>query len=489
MRPKPATEIDRRLVSLYLMKGQKRAGRRILAICVMMKGRFPVDKRMNLLSLTWPIFIENMLFMLLGFIDIFVLSRYNDVAASAVSAANQVISICNLVFSIISGATAILISQSLGAEKRQSASMIAALSLLFSTLIGLIVSALIAVFHRPLLAALGAQGDILEYGCEYLLIVGGFIFTQAILNSVTAILRSHGYTRISMYVTAIMNVLNAILDTAFVLGLFGLPSLGVRGVAIATTLARVIGVAILCFMLFSQVESPSIFALLKPFPREEGKKILLVGLPSAFESINYNVAQLVVTSIIFHFLSDTDFITKTYFSNIVIFFYVFSNSIAQAAQILVGYHMGNGDPESADRVCMHSLKVSLLISMSISIGALFVRQYLMMIFTTDPVIVQAGASLFFIDLFVEFGRTFNIVVINGLRGAGDTVYPSVVAVFSMWIVSTLGCYLLAVPLGLGLPGIWIAFAADECLRGLLMQLRWKSGKWKNKSLYSRAKAS
>ena len=199
-----------------------------MAICVMMKGRFPVDKRMNLLSLTWPIFIENMLFMLLGFIDIFVLSRYNDVAASAVSAANQVISICNLVFSIISGATAILISQSLGAEKRQSASMIAALSLLFSTLIGLIVSALIAVFHRPLLAALGAQGDILEYGCEYLLIVGGFVFTQAILNSVTAILRSHGYTRISMYVTAIMNVLNAILDTAFVLGLFGLPSLGAR---------------------------------------------------------------------------------------------------------------------------------------------------------------------------------------------------------------------------------------------------------------------
>ena len=299
-----------------------------MAICVMMKGRFPVDKRMNLLSLTWPIFIENMLFMLLGFIDIFVLSRYNDVAASAVSAANQVISICNLVFSIISGATAILISQSLGAEKRQSASMIAALSLLFSTLIGLIVSALIAVFHRPLLAALGAQGDILEYGCEYLLIVGGFIFTQAILNSVTAILRSHGYTRISMYVTAIMNVLNAILDTAFVLGLFGLPSLGVRGVAIATTLARVAGVAILCFMLFSQVESPSIFALLKPFPREEGKKILLSVCPPPLRA---SITMLPSWSSPHHLPLSLGhrLITKTYFSNIVIFFYVFSNSIAR----------------------------------------------------------------------------------------------------------------------------------------------------------------
>ena len=189
-----------------------------------------MNKRMNLFTLTWPIFIENVLFMLLGFIDIFVLSRYNDVAASAVSAANQIISICNLVFSIISGATAILISQSLGAQKRQSASQIAALSLLFSTVIGLVISALIALFHRSLLAALGAQGEILEYGCEYLLIVGGFIFTQSLLNSVTAILRSHGHTRISMYVTAIMNLLNAVLDTAFVLGLFGLPSLGVRGV-------------------------------------------------------------------------------------------------------------------------------------------------------------------------------------------------------------------------------------------------------------------
>ena len=123
-----------------------------------------MNKRMNLFTLTWPIFIENVLFMLLGFIDIFVLSRYNDVAASAVSAANQIISICNLVFSIISGATAILISQSLGAQKRQSASQIAALSLLFSTVIGLVISALIALFHRPLLAALGAQGEILEYG-------------------------------------------------------------------------------------------------------------------------------------------------------------------------------------------------------------------------------------------------------------------------------------------------------------------------------------
>lgn len=327
-----------------------------------------MEKRMNLLSLTWPIFIENVLFMLLGFIDIFVLSRYNDIAASAVSAANQVISICNLVFSIISGATAILISQSLGAQKRQTASMIAALSLVFSSIIGIVISALIALFHRPLLAALGAQGQILEYGCEYLLIVGGFIFTQAILNSVTAILRSHGYTKTSMYVTAIMNILNAVLDTAFVLGLFGLAFSGCSGRCYCDHPCPRCRYLYPVLFAVQRVESPSIFALLKPFPKQEAKKILLVGIPSAFETINYNVAQLVVTSIIFHFLSDNDFIAKTYFSNIVIFFYIFSNSIAQAAQILVGYQ----HRQRRHRLCrsrLHAFAESFsLIAMSISIG-------------------------------------------------------------------------------------------------------------------------
>lgn len=445
-----------------------------------------MKQRMNLFGLAWPLFIENVLFMLLGFIDVFVLSRYHDAAASAVSAANQIINICNIIFSIISGATAILISQSLGAQKRKNASMIAALSLLFSAVIGIVISVILAVFNRPMLSALGARDDILNYACDYLLIVGGFIFTQTLLNSLTAIIRSHGHTKISMYVTGIMNIVNTVLDVIFVLGLFGMPALGVKGAAIATTVARVIGIIILGTVVFKHIESPAIFKLLKPFPKNEAKSILSIGLPSAFESINYNISQLVVTSIIFHFLSGTDFIAKTYFSNLIVFSYVFASSLGQAAQILVGYHIGDGDPDSADRVCIYSLKVSLALSMAMSIIAWIFRVRLMNIFTADPAVVAIGASLFFIDIFVEFGRAFNIVLISGLRGAGDTVYPSVVSIIPVWLLATVGAYLLAVPMQLGIRGIWIAFAADECLRGLLMLLRWKSGKWKTKALYRRS---
>ena len=72
-------------------------------------------KKMNLFSLAWPIFIETALFMLLGMIDVWILSGYDDLAASAVGTANQAVSIVTIVFNIISTASAVMISQYLGA--------------------------------------------------------------------------------------------------------------------------------------------------------------------------------------------------------------------------------------------------------------------------------------------------------------------------------------------------------------------------------------
>ena len=68
-------------------------------------------KKMKLFSLAWPIFIETALFMLLGMIDVLILSSYDDLAASAVGTANQTVSIVTIIFNIISTASAVMISQ------------------------------------------------------------------------------------------------------------------------------------------------------------------------------------------------------------------------------------------------------------------------------------------------------------------------------------------------------------------------------------------
>ena len=437
-------------------------------------------KQLKLFSLAWPIFIETALFMLLGFVDVFVLSRYDDLAASAVGTANQAVSIVTIVFTVISGASAVLISQYLGAEKRGNASRIAALSLTINFIFGIVISLGLVLFNRQILSFIGAKGQLLELSGQYLSIVGGFIFLQAVLSNASVIIRNHGLTKITMYVTVGMNIVNTGLDVLFVLGLLGFPKLGVTGVAIATTFSRIAGMIVIGIILFTKVEKPSIFKLLKPFPKDDLKDIFKIGIPSALETFLYNLSQLVITSLVLNFLTEAELITKTYVQNITMFFYLFAVAIAQASQIITGHLVGAKKTDEAYRRGFRSYSFALAIAAGICVIGVILRSQLMGIFTADEAVITMGANILLINTVLEFGRTTNLVLIACLRGSGDVYFPTFCAIFSNWLISVLGSYLLAVVFGMGIYGLWIALAADECIRGIMMILRWKSGKWKTK---------
>lgn len=439
-------------------------------------------KKMSLFSLSWPIFIETLLFMMLGFVDVFALSQYDDLASASVGTANQVAGICNLLFSVTATASAVMIAQNLGANNRKEASQTASLSIFFNFILGIIVSVVLVIFNRPILSALGAENKVLEFGSEYLTIVGGFMFGQAIINSVNVVFRSHGYTQIPMYITIVMNVINTVLDLTFVFGWFGIPVLGVTGVAIATTFSRLVGGIILIIIFFRKVEKLSIFKKLFPFPFKAFLQMLKIGIPAAFESINYNIAQLIVTSIALRFMTDNEYITRSYVQNITSTFYIFSQSIGQGSQILTSHRVGAGKYDEAYHGVWRGLLSGYgLTAIMCTFGVVF-RYQLVGIFTDNAEIIAIGGNLIIMNVILEAGRCTNLIVINSLRGAGDVYFPTAAAIFSMWVLSTLGSYLLVVVCGWGIYGMWIALAADECFRGVLMIFRWKSGIWRQKTL-------
>lgn len=439
-------------------------------------------KKMSLFSLSWPIFIETLLFMMLGFVDVFALSQYDDLASASVGTANQVAGICNLLFSVTATASAVMIAQNLGANNRKEASQTASLSIFFNFILGIIVSVVLVIFNRPILSALGAENKVLEFGSEYLTIVGGFMFGQAIINSVNVVFRSHGYTQIPMYITIVMNIINTVLDLTFVFGWFGIPVLGVTGVAIATTFSRLVGGIILIIIFFRKVEKLSIFKKLFPFPFKAFLQMLKIGIPAAFESINYNIAQLIVTSIALRFMTDNEYITRSYVQNITSTFYIFSQSIGQGSQILTSHRVGAGKYDEAYHGVWRGLLSGYgLTAIMCTFGVVF-RYQLVGIFTDNAEIIAIGGNLIIMNVILEAGRCTNLIVINSLRGAGDVYFPTAAAIFSMWVLSTLGSYLLVVVCGWGIYGMWIALAADECFRGVLMIFRWKSGIWRQKTL-------
>ena len=357
------------------------------------------EKKLTLFSLAWPIFIETALFMALGIVDVFVLSQYNDLAAGAVNTANQATTIATIVFTVVSTASAVLISQYLGAGKKERASRIAALAITLNFVTGVLVSALFLLFNRPILGFIGAKGELLQLAGDYLSIVGGFIFFQSVLSAMAVIIRNHGMTKISMVVTVGMNIVNTGLDILFVLGF----DMGVTGVAIATTFSRIAGTVVLAVVLFKKVESPSIFRYLRPLPLSDIGDMLKIGVPGALETSLYNLSQLVITSIVLNFLTDNELIAKTYVQNITMFFYIFAIAIGQAAQILTGHLVGAGKTDEAYRRVLKAHRTALLIALGICLVGVLLRYPLLGIFTQNPEVIELGATVLLINIALEFG--------------------------------------------------------------------------------------
>ncbi|HHU91654.1 MAG TPA: MATE family efflux transporter [Halanaerobiaceae bacterium] len=431
-------------------------------------------------QLAIPILIESLLFMLLGVADIFMLSNYSDWAAGAVGAANQFIGNMHLLFAIVSTGTAVLVAQNVGARRYKAVEKVASVALVLNFFLGLIIGLTMIFFGNSILEKMGVTADLMAYASQYLTIVGGALFFQAILNTVTAIIRSHGHTRQTMYITVLMNIINILGDVLLIFGLFGFPELGVKGAAIATAFSKIIATIIALIFMFKKILPLKMFLSLKEKPLNELGGLIKIGFPSAMESMCYSLSQTAIMSIILINLGDNAYIARTYVMTIARFVMIFFNSIGQASQIMIGQLIGAARIEEAYETGLRNFKTAMFFTVLASSGMAILSRYLIRIFTDDPVIIKIAVPVMIVDAFLEAGRAFNVVLINNLRGAGDVIFPVMMAMFSMWLFGVLGGYVFGVTLGYGLIGIWVGNLLDEWLRGISMYFRWKGRKWTEK---------
>ncbi|MGB4177095.1 MAG: MATE family efflux transporter, partial [Halanaerobiales bacterium] len=410
----------------------------------------------------------------------FMLSNYSDWAAGAVGAANQFIGNMHLLFAIVSTGTAVLVAQNVGARRYKAVEKVASVALVLNFFLGLIIGLTMIFFGNSILEKMGVTADLMAYASQYLTIVGGALFFQAILNTVTAIIRSHGHTRQTMYITVLMNIINILGDVLLIFGLFGFPELGVKGAAIATAFSKIIATIIALIFMFKKILPLKMFLSLKEKPLNELGGLIKIGFPSAMESMCYSLSQTAIMSIILINLGDNAYIARTYVMTIARFVMIFFNSIGQASQIMIGQLIGAARIEEAYETGLRNFKTAMFFTVLASSGMAILSRYLIRIFTDDPVIIKIAVPVMIVDAFLEAGRAFNVVLINNLRGAGDVIFPVMMAMFSMWLFGVLGGYVFGVTLGYGLIGIWVGNLLDEWLRGISMYFRWKGRKWTEK---------
>lgn len=448
----------------------------------MEKGHEQKDSRkLSLFAVTWPLLIEFFLQILMGSMDTLMLSDVSDGAVAAVGVANQLVFIAIILFGFVATGTGVVVAQYLGARKYVEASRVSALSVSVNLLFGLLVTLLLVLFKDEFLQLMKLPPELTDYANRYLTIVGGTLFVQAMLFTVSAVIRSNGFTRDAMLVSLGMNLLHVVGNYLFIYGEFGVPQLGVTGVAISTAVSRTLSLAVAFVILYRRIQYPIGWKDYVTFSASHLGKVLKIGIPSAGEQLSYQMSQVLITFMI-TLLGTTALATRVYAMNIMFFIMLFGLAIGQGMQIIVGHLIGAGKKEEAFRQVLRGLRWSLLITLLIAMAAALFREQLIGIFTDDPKIVAVGSALLAFTIVLEPGRTFNLVVISSLRAAGDAQFPVIMGILSMWGVSVTLSYYLGIHLQMGLLGVWIAFAADEWLRGILMYWRWKSRIWEKKSL-------
>ena len=441
--------------------------------------------KQDILSLSWPIFVELLLQMLVGNADQIMVGWRDPNGVGAIGNANQITNLLLLVFSVVCTAAMILVSQYLGAGDTKRVGRTCTAALLMNLIFGLAVSLLLILGCGPIFRLMGVHELIFAETCLYMRIIGAGMVFQAIYLTFTAFFRSSQMMRETMAVSIFMNCLNIGGNYILINGLGPLPALGVAGAAISSGLSRLAGVVVIACMFQRRFRGTLSLRHLRPFPKAEMRQLLGIGLPTGSESLSYNSSQICIQAICNRFAAYV-VNTRVYamiFANVT---YMFGSALSQACQVVVARLMGAREMGDTHRQVMSTLKGAVLVSGGISILLCLAARPVYSIFTKDPQILALAGTIMLIEIPLELGRAVNMVMCRALQACGDIRFPTVICVIDAWLMGVGGSFFLGIVLGWGLAGLWTAMAADECIRAVLFLIRWQSGVWQQKRLLDTA---
>lgn len=428
-----------------------------------------------------PIFVELLLQLLVGNVDQFMISQHSQNSVTAIGNCNQIMNIVIIVLNIMSSATTIVLTQYIGAKNQRMKSVTCMTSLSLIAGFSLVLTAVVVGFHQPIFEIMHVDVSIRAEAGAYITLIGSFILIQGLYLNMASILRSFSLMKEVMATSICMNVLNIAGNAILLNGYFGMPKLGIVGVAISTNVSKCVGLLLLFVVFVKKTDTRLGFRFLSPFPLDTMKRILYIALPSGAEGLSYNLSQLVILSFVNPY-GTAVVNTKIYSSMIAQISYVYANAIAQATQIAVGYLLGQGRKEEVSKRVWTTVKISFCVCVGVTIFSYLNSDVIYGIFTNNPQILELGKKILRIEIILECGRAMNIVLVKMLCSTGDIILPITVGIFCQWFVAALLSYVFGTVLGFGLQGIWIAMACDECFRGIVFIFRFKSGAWKKKQV-------
>ena len=426
-------------------------------------------------ALAIPVALQSMLQASFGAVDQVMIGQLGGVEVAAVGLAGKFTGIFNVIVSAVGAVAGIMISQYMGqknvAETRRSVILNLWVCLVFAALFTVVGVAL----PKQIMGLYINDSTTAEAAGRYLAIVSGTFLPTAAVTILSTYLRCKKKASLPLYAGIASAAVNTGLNWVLIFGKLGAPSLGIMGAALSTLISQLVYFAVILIMYLKYRERAEKTAPV-PFNRRQYLSMLLPLLVSEFMWV---LGENVYAGIYGHLGTDAS-AAMTLTNPVQSLAIGALCGLSQAAAIIIGKRLGDGDSETAYREAKKLLLYGLVGSLPLSLLIFFVSHRYVLIFNVETGIRNLTVQILAAYAAVLPFKVLNMIIGSGiLRSGGKTTY--------VMVIDLMGTWLFGVPLGLltafvfhwSIPLVYLALSLEECIRFAVSLVVFKRRRWMN----------
>ena len=261
------------------------------------------------------------------------------------------------------------------------------------------------------------------------------IFFSMLTSLMNSIVRGYGNTKTPLFISILINIVNLTLDYGLIFGKLGLPELGIKGAAIATSIANLSGFIFGIYYLFTKSKIKPKIKYIKNININRLKYLIGLSIPSSLQEASLSVSKLINTFMIMH-LGTVAFASNQIALTVESISFMPGWGFAVAATTLTGHKIGEKNIEKA-KDYSHTCALLGICIMGIT-GLIFLifPSFIIKLFITssEKQVIALGSRCLMIASLEQIPMAISMILGGSLKGFGDTKTPFLVSFISSWLL-------------------------------------------------------
>ncbi len=436
----------------------------------------------RLITIALPVSLQSTLFALLGVVDIFMVSQLGESATASVGVVNRIFFFNLAVIFGLCGAVTVLASQYYGSDNINGIRRTLAQSWFISVLFTIPFIIIYLIFAQEIVSFMAEEPEYVGYAKDYLAVTAVSLIATAIVVPIESVLRSVGEAKVATQASILAIIVNIILNSVLIFGLFGFPQWGVFGAAVGTFISRFFQTAVLVYFFCKRYAHflPTKFDWVQGALKQYRKKYFQISMPMLIHDALWT-GGLIVYSILYGQLGVSELAIISFLSPIEGVLISTFMGFAVAASVLLGNDIGSKKYDKVEKTAWWYVLTSSMLAITLFLIVWVCSPLIYRLLELTP--LSDTAMALNVCLVMALGmilRVFNMVGIGGvLKSGADIRYSIFIDTFGQWAIGIPLTYYTGMVLGLPLHYVLMSLLAEEFVKGLLTIQRIKSKRWIN----------